>query len=210
MARNGRTKDIYKGTFVCIQTLHLNFALRNSKRRLKIECLRYFLKFGYQNCLMLCSCVKLLGKIQDNHFSNGFSSSWTAATCFSMLFLIKNWKSLILLKVWLPEWFDVVLMCETFGQDMRHWNFEFLFKFCFKQWSTWISNSINFSNLQLLSTTNKIWTWTWTWKRVNLNNIQLLSTKLEFEVLSLERGSTDSIIWELFARKSAECLNLRN
>ena len=80
-----------------------NFALRNSKRRLKIECLRYCLKFGYQNSLMLCSCVKLLGKIRVVQFSNGFSSSWTAATCSSMLFLIENWMSQILLKVWLPE-----------------------------------------------------------------------------------------------------------
>ena len=127
-----------------------NFALRNSKRWLKIECLRYCLKFGYQNSLMLCSCMKLLGKIRVvqflNGFSsswtaangffhvildqkwnlsdtaeslatrivwscahvwnfwarsifNGFSSSWTAATCSSMLFLIENWMSQILLKV---------------------------------------------------------------------------------------------------------------
>ena len=34
-----------------------------------------------------------------------------------------------------------------------------------KQWSTWISNSwhsINFSNLELLSTKIKIWIWAWT------------------------------------------------
>ena len=80
-----------------------NFALRNSKRRLKIEVLRYCLKFVYQNSLMLCSCVKLLGNIRVVQFSNGFSSSLTAATCSSMLFLIKNWMSQILLKVWLPE-----------------------------------------------------------------------------------------------------------
>ena len=69
----------------------------------KIECLRYCWKFGYQNSLMLCSCVQLLGKIQIVQFSNGFFSSWTAATCTSMLFLIENWMSQILLKVWLPE-----------------------------------------------------------------------------------------------------------
>ena len=39
-----------------------NFALRNSKRRSKIECLRYCWKFGYQNSLMLSWWVKLLGK----------------------------------------------------------------------------------------------------------------------------------------------------
>ena len=27
MARNGRTKDIYKGTFVCIQTLCVNISI---------------------------------------------------------------------------------------------------------------------------------------------------------------------------------------
>ena len=32
---------------------------------LKIECLWYCSKFVYQNSLMLCSCVKLLGKIQN-------------------------------------------------------------------------------------------------------------------------------------------------
>ena len=77
--------------------------LRNSKRRLKIECLRYSSNFGYQNSLMLCWCVKLLGKIWGVQFSKGFTSSWTAATCFSMLFLIENWMSQILFKLWLPE-----------------------------------------------------------------------------------------------------------
>ena len=72
--------------------------LRNSKRRLKIECLRYCSNFCYQNSLMLCWCMKLLGKIRGIQFSKGFTSSWTAATCFSMLFLIENWKSQILLK----------------------------------------------------------------------------------------------------------------
>ena len=80
-----------------------NFALRNSKRRLKIEVLRYCLKFVYQNSLMLCSCVKRLGNIRVVQFSDGFSSSWTATTCSSMLFLIENWMSLILLKVCIPE-----------------------------------------------------------------------------------------------------------
>ena len=80
-----------------------NFALRNSKRRLKIECLRYSSNFACQNSLMLCWCVKFLGKIWGVQFSKGFTSSWTAATCFSMLFLIENWMSQILLKLWLPE-----------------------------------------------------------------------------------------------------------
>ena len=82
----------------------LHFDLRNnSKRRLKIECLKYCSKFGYQYSSMLCWVVKLLGKIRDVQFLNGFSSSWTAATCFSMLFLIENWMSQKLLKVWLTE-----------------------------------------------------------------------------------------------------------
>ena len=59
----------------------------------KIECLRYCLNFGYQNSLMLCWCVKLLGKIWGVQFLKGFNSSWTAATCFSMVFLIENWMS---------------------------------------------------------------------------------------------------------------------
>ena len=80
-----------------------NFTLRNSKRRLKIECLRYSSNSAYQNSLILCWCVKLLGKIWGVQFLKGFTSSWTAATCFSMLFLIENWMSQILLKLWLPE-----------------------------------------------------------------------------------------------------------
>ena len=69
----------------------------------QIERLRYCSNFGYQNSLMLCWCVKLLGKIWGIQFWKGFTSSWTAATCFSMLFLIENWMSQILLKLWLPE-----------------------------------------------------------------------------------------------------------
>ena len=80
-----------------------NFALRNSKRRLKIECLRYSSNFGYQNSLMLCWCGTLLAKIRGVQFLKGFISSWTAATCSFMLFLIENWMSPNLLKVWLPE-----------------------------------------------------------------------------------------------------------
>ena len=88
---------------VQILSFIFNFALRNSKRRLKIEVLRYCLKFVYQNSLMLCSCVKRLGNIRVVQFSDGFSSSWPATTCSSMLFLIENWMSSNLLKVWLPE-----------------------------------------------------------------------------------------------------------
>ena len=83
----------------------------------KIECLRYCLKFGYQNSLMLCSSVKLLGKIRVVQFSNGFSTSWTAVTCSSTIFLIQNWMSQILLKVWLLT--RIVWCCAhvwTFGQ----------------------------------------------------------------------------------------------
>ena len=108
-------------------SLFFNFALRNSKRRLKIECLWYCSNFGFQNSLILCWCVKLLGKIWGVQFWKGFTSSWTAATCFSMLFLIENWMSLILLKLWLPEEFNVMLMCETFGQDPWGSIFEFPF-----------------------------------------------------------------------------------
>ena len=38
----------------------------------KIECLRYCLNFGYQNSLMLCLCVRLLGKICDVQFLSFF------------------------------------------------------------------------------------------------------------------------------------------
>ena len=34
----------------------------------KIECFRYCWKFGYQNSLMLCWCLKLFGKIRDVQF----------------------------------------------------------------------------------------------------------------------------------------------
>ena len=48
---------------------HFQFqALRNSKRRLKIECHRYCSNFGYQNSLMLCSFMKLLGMIRVVQF----------------------------------------------------------------------------------------------------------------------------------------------
>ena len=70
-----------------------NFASRNSKRRLKIESLRYCSNFGYQNSLMLCWCGTLLAKIRGVQFLKGFISSWTAATCSFMLFLIENWIS---------------------------------------------------------------------------------------------------------------------
>jgi hypothetical protein len=93
----GKIRDVQFLSFI------FNFALRSSKSRLKIECLRYFLNFGYQNSLILCWCVKLLGKIRVFQFSNGFSPSWTAATCSFMSFLIENWMSQIMLKVWLPE-----------------------------------------------------------------------------------------------------------
>ena len=81
----------------------LDFASRNSKRRLKIESLRCCSNFGYQNSLMLCWCGTLLAKIRGVQFLKGFISSWTAATCSFMLFLIENWMSPNLLKVWLPE-----------------------------------------------------------------------------------------------------------
>ena len=80
-----------------------NFASRNSKRRLKTESLRYCSNFGYQNSLMLCWCGTLLAKIRGVQFLKGFIFSWTAATCSFMLFLIENWMSPNLLKVWLPE-----------------------------------------------------------------------------------------------------------
>ena len=38
----------------------------------KIECLRYCSNFGYQNSLMLCLCVRLLGKIRDVQFLSFF------------------------------------------------------------------------------------------------------------------------------------------
>ena len=37
-----------------------------------IECLRYCLNFDYQNSLMLCLCVRLLGKIRDVQFLSFF------------------------------------------------------------------------------------------------------------------------------------------
>ena len=58
MARNGRTKDIYEGTFICIQTLFLTFLLffvgdaisLNAKDRLKtttmIEVVRPIIRKG--------------------------------------------------------------------------------------------------------------------------------------------------------------------
>ncbi len=47
MARNGRTKDIYKGTFVCIQTLLLIEFVNSVKRFVLISLLRLY----YRLCL---------------------------------------------------------------------------------------------------------------------------------------------------------------
>ena len=60
--------------------------------------------------------------------------------------------------------------------------------------TTWIFNSwhsINFQNLELLSTKNKIWIWTWTRKRVNLNNGQFefpIFKTWKFKIEELEEG----------------------
>ena len=80
--------------------------------------------------------------------------------------------------------------------------------FQLKQWSTWISNSINFSNLELLSTKIKIWIWFW--KRVKLNvqfitlnqfwNLNLIlgfrtPQNLNFLFMTLKLLSTKIKIW---------------
>ena len=65
---------------------------------LKIECLRTCWKFGYQNSLMLCLCVRLLGKIHDVPFL-----SFIFRFCFKKLKKkIENWISQTMLKLWLP------------------------------------------------------------------------------------------------------------
>ena len=66
---------------------------------LKIECLRTCWKFGYQNSLMLCLCVRLLVKIRDVQFL-----SFIFRFCFKKFKKkIENWISQMLLKLWLPE-----------------------------------------------------------------------------------------------------------
>ena len=73
-------------------------------------------------------------------------------------------------------------------------------KFEFERGSTWISNSwhlINFSNLHLLSTENKFWTW----KRVNLNNGQL-----EFPIHDIQSIFK---IWNSYPQKQNLNLNLK-
>ena len=77
----------------------LDFASRNSKRRLKIESLRCCSNFGYQNSLMLCLCVRLLVKIRDVQFLR-----FIFRFCFKKFKKkIENWISQMLLKLWLPE-----------------------------------------------------------------------------------------------------------